>query len=170
MNRIHALWSHARSRLALASSAVLIFVPIAFALVCSTSAEAKSLDDPLRWTLSPSADVAGYWVHMGQTSGFRASGSGVSVDIGQTYDLIGDTAHRRLGDLMTESRYVVMQAYDSEGARSVDSNQIYVTIDASPECVVDTDCLDGDLCNGNESCVAGSCVAGTPPVCGPGSA
>ncbi len=134
-------------------------------LLWGAAAEAKTLDDPLRWTISPSSDVEGYLVHVGQTSGFRASGGGVSIDIGNDFDLIGTTGHRRLGDFMTESSYVVMQAYGSSGQPSVDSNEIHVTID---ECVVDSDCGDADLCNGNESCVAGSCVAGTPPVCSSG--
>ena len=52
--------------------------------------------------------------------------------------------------------------------------------DANPctrdTCTIETGCLhtpladgegcpDGDLCNGNETCQAGACMAGTPPVC-----
>jgi hypothetical protein len=36
-----------------------------------------------------------------------------------------------------------------------------------PECLVDADCDDGLYCNGGEVCSAGSCGAGTPPVCYP---
>jgi cysteine-rich repeat protein len=33
------------------------------------------------------------------------------------------------------------------------------------ECSVAADCVDTDVCNGAETCVSGSCVAGTPLVC-----
>ena len=35
-------------------------------------------------------------------------------------------------------------------------------------CLVDADCIDGLFCNGVETCLAGSCQAGTPPVCDDG--
>jgi hypothetical protein len=39
---------------------------------------------------------------------------------------------------------------------------------AAPECTVDADCDDNIFCNGTETCVAGSCVTGTPPSCDDG--
>ena len=36
-------------------------------------------------------------------------------------------------------------------------------------CVADADCNDGNTCNGAETCVAGDCVAGSPPVCNDGN-
>ncbi|MHC5004945.1 MAG: hypothetical protein ACYTJ0_17695, partial [Planctomycetota bacterium] len=38
-------------------------------------------------------------------------------------------------------------------------------LDACSECLADGDCDDGLFCNGAESCDAGTCLAGTPPVC-----
>jgi hypothetical protein len=32
-------------------------------------------------------------------------------------------------------------------------------------CVLDADCNDLSVCNGLETCIAGDCFAGTPPVC-----
>ncbi len=40
----------------------------------------------------------------------------------------------------------------------------------APECTVDADCDDGLFCNGAETCNAGSCQAGTAPVCDDGVA
>jgi hypothetical protein len=34
-----------------------------------------------------------------------------------------------------------------------------------PECTIDADCDDGLFCNGDETCNAGTCEAGTPPAC-----
>jgi Tol biopolymer transport system component len=36
-------------------------------------------------------------------------------------------------------------------------------------CVSDADCIDNDACNGTESCVAGACLPGVPPVCDDGA-
>jgi hypothetical protein len=47
----------------------------------------------------------------------------------------------------------IAQALDATGVMPV------------PECGVDGDCDDGLFCNGAESCDAGACLAGTPPVC-----
>jgi len=38
----------------------------------------------------------------------------------------------------------------------------------APECFTDDDCGDADACNGSESCVSGTCTAGTPPNCDDG--
>jgi len=35
-------------------------------------------------------------------------------------------------------------------------------------CTVDTDCSDSDVCNGDETCIAGTCFGGTPLVCDDG--
>src|SRR5207253_3164278 len=37
-----------------------------------------------------------------------------------------------------------------------------------PQCYTDADCQDGNLCNGLEACVAGTCVPGTPALCSNG--
>jgi hypothetical protein len=39
-----------------------------------------------------------------------------------------------------------------------------------PECVVDEDCRDLDVCNGFERCTSGNCEAGTPLACEPADA
>jgi hypothetical protein len=40
----------------------------------------------------------------------------------------------------------------------------------APECFVDADCADADVCNGGETCVSGTCTAGSPPSCDDGDA
>jgi hypothetical protein len=40
---------------------------------------------------------------------------------------------------------------------------------APPDCTTDADCADADFCNGIETCQAGTCVPGTPPVCDDGN-
>jgi hypothetical protein len=97
-------------------------------LLPTSAASARSLDDPLRWLPSPSSDVAGYVVHVGSVAGFRDGGSGVSLDIGTEYSLVDGVAERRVGDLMDASSIVVMQAYDSDGNLSADSNELRITI------------------------------------------
>jgi len=117
------------------ASAGLVFTclfAIALSLLSLTphSAAASTLNDPLRWLPSPSQDVAGYVVHVGSSPGFRSSGAGDSIDIGHDYALVDGVAERRLSDLLDTDAYVTMQAYDSAGRRSVDSNEIFVAIDS----------------------------------------
>jgi Zn-dependent metalloprotease len=38
-------------------------------------------------------------------------------------------------------------------------------ITVSPECIIDNDCDNGDLCDGVETCVGGACQPGTPLTC-----
>ena len=55
----------------------------------------------------------------------------------------------------------------SEDAGATDAQQ---PLDAGTRCEDDADCDDGAFCNGAESCVAGRCAAGAPPVCDDGIA
>lgn len=45
---------------------------------------------------------------------------------------------------------------------------IYVS--AGVDCLSNSDCDDGDFCNGAETCDSGTCVAGTAPTCNDGDA
>lgn len=40
---------------------------------------------------------------------------------------------------------------------------------ATLQCRSNSDCDDGNACNGRESCLLGNCVAGLPPICGRGA-
>ena len=42
---------------------------------------------------------------------------------------------------------------------------VLVTAGAADACVSDSECDDGDVCNGVETCQGGSCAAGTAPDC-----
>ena len=131
-NGISDLWSDVSSRLDAAAGFVFTALLAGAVSIGAPSASATTLDDPLRWIPSPSQDIAGYVVHVGSSAGFRSTGGGVSVDIGQNYTLVDGVAQRRLGDLLSASAYVIMQAYDSTGGFSVDSNEIIITIDPNP--------------------------------------
>lgn len=127
-------------------------------------AHAATPDDYLRWIPSSSANVIGYVVHHGSVPGFFERGLGVAVDIGTGFELVDGVARRRLGDVVQQDAYVIMQAYDDRGLLSDASNEVYVSLDA-PDCTVDADCRDADLCNGDERCQAGTCISGAPLSC-----
>jgi hypothetical protein len=61
--------------------------------------------------------------------------------------------------------YCMHEFTAGQGTRSSDAWDVYRATSTSPECTVDSDCSDGDLCNGAESCSDGTCVDGTPVTC-----
>ena len=46
-----------------------------------------------------------------------------------------------------------------------DHDDLVFAVGSSVECTIDADCADGAFCNGDETCNAGVCDAGTPVVC-----
>ena len=57
-----------------------------------------------------------------------------------------------------------------EDGTSCGSGQVCVGGTCTTGCTVDSDCVDGNACNGTESCVNFVCQAGTPLVCDDGNA
>jgi hypothetical protein len=53
---------------------------------------------------------------------------------------------------------------DSSAPDGVDTD-VTVDVEPTPECVVDSDCEDGNPCTGEETCSSGVCLSGTPVVC-----
>ena len=45
-----------------------------------------------------------------------------------------------------------------------DHDDLVFAVEAPGGCVSDNDCSDNLFCNGNETCIAGTCQAGTPPA------
>lgn len=142
---------------------------LAWLLAPVGSAQAATLDQDLRFTPSTSIGVVGYVVHVGSSPGFFAGTSDYSVDIGSSYQLAGGVGFYPLAGVISDSAYLVMQAYDAQGLHSAPSNELYVQITPPVDpnaCSTDADCGDGDACNGTERCVANACVSGPAPVCG----
>lgn len=132
-------------------------------LLTPTTALAETTSDFLRWLPSPSSDVVGYVVHIGPNSGFRDSGTGTAIDIGDSFTILDGIAMYPLEGLTQTSAYFVMTAYDVAGLSSVPSNEIFVELLTG--CTSNAECIDTNLCNGTESCVAGACVPGTTLSC-----
>ncbi|MBW2287495.1 MAG: hypothetical protein JRG90_06700, partial [Deltaproteobacteria bacterium] len=135
-------------------------------MLCFVSAAAWSAtgERDLRWVPSPSPQAVGYIVYVGNESGFFSEGASVAeFDVASNFTLVDGVAHYPLSGLISQSAWLVMTAYDSEGVESVASNEHYAEISAA--CAVDADCDDNDFCNGPESCSGGICSSGAPPVC-----
>ena len=132
--------------------------------VASAAASAATGNADLRWILSPSSEAVGYIVYVGNEPGFFDERASIAqVDIGSNFTLTQGVAHYPLSSLISQSSWIVMTAYDSEGFESAASNQIYAEIQVA--CAVDADCDDDNFCNGAESCSGGVCSSNAPPVC-----
>ncbi len=113
----------------------------------------------LRWIVPPEPDVAGYRVHLS----FLSASYGAGSDIGfHAPDPDGVASSLLTGLDASIEYFTVMTAYDDAGNASVFSNEIRIP---PLECTADTDCDDGDVCNGAETCQSFSCVSGSAPVC-----
>jgi hypothetical protein len=135
-------------------------------MVCVAAAVASAApgDPDLRFLPSASEQTVGYIVYVGDESGFFGERASVAqLDISSNYTLVNGVAHYPLGDLIAQSAWVVMTAYDSEGFESAGSNEIFAEIAVA--CAVDADCDDDNVCNGSEICSGGTCSSTTPPVC-----
>jgi hypothetical protein len=66
-------------------------------------------------------------------------------------------------------RYQSTNAPCSPGTYNDRDDLVFAVGGGTPECVIDADCDDGLFCNGAETCNAGTCEEGTPPVCDNGS-
>ncbi|MCH8147333.1 MAG: hypothetical protein IH987_04965 [Planctomycetes bacterium] len=79
------------------------------------------------------------------------------------------------GATTTQLHLVIDEDQIQDAERSHTSEQVgyavfesAVVFPAAPACTIPADCDDGLFCDGAEDCVAGNCVAGTPPNCDDG--
>ena len=119
----------------------------------------------LRWLPPADADLAGYILYA-RSAESTAFGAGVDLGFVPADPTTGeaDVRHRAPARRPGRARRRA-SAYDEANQESEGSNEVQVSVAAPPECVIDADCADGDTCNGAESCVAGSCVAGDALSC-----
>ena len=94
------------------------------------------------------------------------------------WDFTGDGTYEYSGiEPNTTHNYTTTGIYtatlrvtDNENVQAIDSAQI--TVNAPVQCTTDAECIasDGLFCNGDETCVSGTCQAGTPRNCDDGDA
>ncbi len=126
----------------------------------SANAHAQAL---VRWLPPADADLAGYVVYasIGQAPLEEVQ------DVGLIRPDQAGVAAYDLGQLLEQGDYnVALSAYDFTGNESKLSNSVRIKVEGNaPQCVTNSDCSDGDRCNGTESCQGGLCMAGTALVC-----
>lgn len=81
-----------------------------------------------------------------------------SIDLTESVDILTDNAN-----------VLAIQAHNLTAGSSDFTLIVSLVATLAPNCQYNSDCDDGNVCNGLETCVSGQCVAGTPLVCDDGN-
>ena len=127
------------------------------------AAQAALVPYEVRFLPSPSSNVAGYKLVALDT----VTGMDTEFDIGTNYSAPDAEGASSFEIQLEENRdhQLSLLAYAADGTTSAPSNAITANPGPAPQCAVDADCSDGDVCNGMEQCLGGTCQQGTPLVC-----
>ena len=137
---------------------------LALALFAAASAEAGIRYRAVRFVPQGEVVADGYDLHI------RSPGDTAWAVIDMGFVETNDNGIARYRVLLNDDvdYELAVSAYVLDGSTKLSSplsNQIEVEAIATAACTVDADCADGDVCNGEERCLAGACYAGEALTC-----